>query len=36
LIFPENKGLDLREDLVRGVYVNNLSLIEVDNEKEIF
>jgi len=36
LIFPENKGLELREDSIRGVYVNNLSLIEVKNEKEIF
>ena len=36
MIFPENKGFELREDTTRGVYVNNLSLVEVDNEKEIF
>ena len=36
LILPENKNLELREDSIRGVYVSNLSLIQVDSEKEIF
>ena len=35
LIAPENKNLDVRESIARGIYINKLSERKVANQKEV-